>query len=93
MREVIDAAEALDRLGTESRGHFEGCSAAHGAGIAFDVDPRLVRGSTTTIAPSSMGHRPPGRAGHRGRRGRYDASSSSSAARRRRVRIRMGIEA
>jgi len=46
MREVIDGApKLLDRLGGESRAHFEGLQALLAeAGIAFDVNPRLVRG-------------------------------------------------
>ena len=46
MQAMIAAAPKLvDRLGAESRAHFDGLSRALGdAGIAFDVNPRLVRG-------------------------------------------------
>jgi histidyl-tRNA synthetase len=46
MREVIESApKLLDRLGTESRAHFDGLQALLAeAGLAFEVDPRLVRG-------------------------------------------------
>jgi histidyl-tRNA synthetase len=46
LREVIEGApKLLDRLGAESRAHFEGLQALLAeAGIACTVDPRLVRG-------------------------------------------------
>ncbi len=46
MRELIAAAPVLhDHLGPESRAHFDGLKAALGhAGIAYTVEPRLVRG-------------------------------------------------
>jgi histidyl-tRNA synthetase len=46
MREVIEGApRLLDRLDGPSRAHFEGLQALLAeAGIAFDVNPRLVRG-------------------------------------------------
>jgi histidyl-tRNA synthetase len=46
MRELIAGAPSLhDHLGDESRRHFEGLKAAlDDAGIAYVVDPRLVRG-------------------------------------------------
>ncbi|MDH5287339.1 MAG: histidine--tRNA ligase [Betaproteobacteria bacterium] len=46
MREVIESApKLLDRLGTESRAHFDGLQALLAeAGLAFEVNPRLVRG-------------------------------------------------
>ncbi|MEO8485565.1 MAG: histidine--tRNA ligase [Betaproteobacteria bacterium] len=46
MQAMIDAAPRLiDALGAESRMHFDGLARLLGdAGIAFDVNPRLVRG-------------------------------------------------
>ena len=46
MRELIDAAPALmDHLGPESRAHFEAiCAGLDEAGLAYVVNPRLVRG-------------------------------------------------
>jgi histidyl-tRNA synthetase len=42
---IAEAPRLIDRLGPESRAHFDGlASALAGAGIAFEVDPRLVRG-------------------------------------------------
>ena len=46
LQDVIHAAPKLiDRLGPDSRAHFDALQALlHEAGIAFEVDPRLVRG-------------------------------------------------
>jgi histidyl-tRNA synthetase len=46
LREVIGSAPKLvDRLGAESRAHFDGLQALLAeAGLAFEVNPRLVRG-------------------------------------------------
>ena len=42
---VAGAPSVLDHLGEESRGHFDGaCAALEALGVAFEVDPRLVRG-------------------------------------------------
>jgi len=42
---IADAPRLVDGLGAESRAHFDGLQRALGdAGIAFDVNPRLVRG-------------------------------------------------
>jgi histidyl-tRNA synthetase len=46
MREVIDAAPRItDHLDPASRGHFEGlCAHLDACGVAYTVNPRLVRG-------------------------------------------------
>ena len=46
MRELIEAAPALmDHLGDESRAHFQTiCAGLDEAGVAYTVNPRLVRG-------------------------------------------------
>ncbi len=42
---VADAPSLLDRLGDETRGHFEAvCRGLEGAGIPYLINPRLVRG-------------------------------------------------
>jgi histidyl-tRNA synthetase len=42
---IAEAPRLVDRLGAESRAHFDGLQRAlHDAGIAFEVNPRLVRG-------------------------------------------------
>jgi histidyl-tRNA synthetase len=42
---IVDAPRLIDRLGDASRAHFEGLqSLLREAGIAFEVNPRLVRG-------------------------------------------------
>jgi histidyl-tRNA synthetase len=42
---IEEAPRLVDRLGAESRTHFDGLALAlTDAGIAFDIDPRLVRG-------------------------------------------------
>jgi histidyl-tRNA synthetase len=46
MQDAIRLAPRLvDRIGSAARAHFEGlCAALDAAGIAYEVDPRLVRG-------------------------------------------------
>ena len=42
---IAEAPRLIDRLGPESRAHFDGLAQALAdAGVAFEVDPRLVRG-------------------------------------------------
>jgi histidyl-tRNA synthetase len=46
MQDAIRLAPRLvDRIGSAARAHFEGlCAALDAAGVAYEVDPRLVRG-------------------------------------------------
>jgi histidyl-tRNA synthetase len=54
MKDVVESAPKLiDFLGTESLAHFEGCGHPHANGIAYTINPRLVRGWTTTTSRCS----------------------------------------